>query len=116
MLGRARPAEAVPFFWTQLGGPPGPMVGLHMVGRTDPELAHVDVGDVAANDFTRWHLEGGEVVGATGSGARDRTAGYHLARLLLGRVPRDALEAAKWSPSALSLDSSVRPVDGAERD
>ncbi len=101
MLGHRRPAEAVPFFWTQIGVPPDPMVGLHMVGRTDPELEHVDTGDVAANDFTRWHVEGGEVVGATGSGATDRTAAYHLARLLLGRVPLGALRAAGWHPEAL---------------
>lgn len=101
MLGRDRPAEAVPFFWTQIGVPPGPMVGLHMVGRTDPELGYVDAGDVAENDFTRWHLESGEVVGATGTGASDRTASYHLARLLLGRVPLDALRAASWQPDAL---------------
>lgn len=101
MLGREGPANGVPFFWTQIGGPPGPMVGLHMVGRTEPELDHLDTGDVAANDFTRWHLEGGDVVGATGSGANDRTASYHLARLLLGRVSRDALLAANCNPAAL---------------
>jgi hypothetical protein len=94
MLGREGAAEAVPFFWTQIGVPPGQMVGLHMVGRTDPELEHVDIGDVAGNDFTRWHLGSGDVVGATGSGASDRDRRYHLARLLLGRVRIDALEAA----------------------
>ncbi len=115
MLGRERTAAAVPFFWTQLGAPPGPMVGLHMVGRTDPELEHVDVGDVAGNDFTRWHMEGGEVVGATGSGANDRTAAYHLARLLLGRISRDALEAESWNPEALREPAPVAGQDGLSR-
>ncbi len=101
MLGRDCPAEGVPFCWTQMGGPPDLMVGLHMVGRTDPELECFDTGDIAANDFTRWHVADGEVVGATGSGASDRTAGYHLARLLTGRVSRKALEAAGWDPAAL---------------
>ena len=101
MLGRERSAEGIPFFWTQMGGPPGPMVGLHMVGRTGPELDHVDTGEVADNDFTRWHIENGEVIGATGSGASDRTAAYHLARLLLGRVSHEALEAMEWDPMAL---------------
>lgn len=101
MLGQRRTAEDVPFFWTQIGGPPGPMVGLHMIGRTDPELDHVDTGDISQNDFTRWHLEGDEVVGATGSGASDRTAGYHLVRLLRGPVLREELAAAGWDPLAL---------------
>jgi NADPH-dependent 2,4-dienoyl-CoA reductase/sulfur reductase-like enzyme/nitrite reductase/ring-hydroxylating ferredoxin subunit len=100
MLGFDRPAEAVPFFWTEIGGKDD-MVGLHMAGRTDPELPYFDVGAVQENDFTRWMLDGDEVVGAIGSGARDRAAGWHLARLSRGPVRREALQAAGWDPLAM---------------
>jgi apoptosis-inducing factor 3 len=101
MLGRDRSAEGLPFFWTQMGGPPDMMIGLHMIGRTDPELDYLDTGDIVENDFTRWHIENGDVVGATGSGASDRSADYHLARLLLGDISREALESVSWNPAAL---------------
>ncbi|MGF1554150.1 MAG: FAD-dependent oxidoreductase [Paracoccaceae bacterium] len=95
MLGRSRPAEAIPFFWSKIGGP------LHMAGDTSPDLEFVDTGSVGSGDFTRWHLADGVVVGATGGGSQDRTAAYHLARLTKGEVRRDALEAAGWDPMRL---------------
>ena len=100
MLGLAPPPEPIPFFWTRIGGPPA-MVGLHLVGRVDPDLETVDIGSVAENDFTRFHLEDGRVVGAVGSGGRDATGALHLALIRHGTIARGSLAAAGWDPSAL---------------
>jgi len=95
MLGLAPPPEPVPFFWTRIGDP------LHMVGRTDPELDHVDVGSVSEGDFTRFHVEDETVVGATGGGAQNATAHLHLALLRRGRVTRAQLAGAGWDAKPL---------------
>jgi NADPH-dependent 2,4-dienoyl-CoA reductase/sulfur reductase-like enzyme/nitrite reductase/ring-hydroxylating ferredoxin subunit len=100
MLGLPQPPEAVDFFWTKIGAPPA-MLAFHMVGDTDPSRAAVDIGNIARGDFTRFFVEDDVVVGATGCGAQDTTAAFHLALMRDGCVLRRRLEEAGWDPARL---------------